>query len=210
MNSVVVTGASGGLGRVVVDHMRHSGWTVHTLDRVDGDLSSESDVERMFRSIPRDANALVHLAGGIVAGKPLEEISLNELHEMFSVNMISAFNVMRGILPQFKENKGGSIITIGAQSFQHPVPHRAAYAASKSAVVSLTQSVAEEGRLYNIRSNCILPSIIRTAANLEWAQGDEADAWVTPEQIAETIEHLCSPSCAVSGAVIPMYGKGAF
>ncbi|MCX6139946.1 MAG: SDR family NAD(P)-dependent oxidoreductase [Candidatus Kapabacteria bacterium] len=210
MSSMVITGASGGLGRVVVTHMRSVGWTVYPLDRADGDLASESDVQRMFTKIPPDVSALVHLAGGIVAGKPLEEISLEELHTMFATNLVSTFNVMRNVLPLFKAHSGGSIVTIGAQAFHHPVPSRAAYAAAKSGVVSLTQSVAEEGRLHNIRANCILPSIIRTAANLEWAQGDEAEAWVTPEQIAETIAHLCSPACAINGAVIPIYGKGAF
>lgn len=98
-------------------------------------------------------------------------------------------------------------MTIGAQSVLHPVPNRAAYSAAKSAVVSLTQSVAEEGRAHGIRANCILPSIINTPANREWGSPEEIQKWVTPEAIARTIADLLAPTNDVNGAVIPMYGR---
>ncbi len=210
MASLLITGASGGLGSVVTEYMRAHGWEAHTLDRVDGDLSSASDVVRMIAALPTNISAVVHLVGGIEAGKPLEESSLEDLQKMLSINVVPAFNVLREMIPRFKTFGSGSIVTIGAQSVEHPVANRAAYAASKAAVVALTQAVAEEGRPFGIRANSILPGTIRTPANLEWATGTMADDWILPEQIAETIHHLCSATCGISGAVIPMYAKGLF
>ncbi|MBC8125153.1 MAG: SDR family oxidoreductase [Candidatus Kapabacteria bacterium] len=210
MATMLITGAAGGLGSVVTEYMLEKEWTVFTLDREDGDISSSSDVERMMSTIPTDVSAVVHLVGGIVAGKPLEETTLVEFQNMVSINVAPAFNILRAMIPRFKALGSGAIVTIGAQSVVHPVANRAAYASSKAAVVALTQAVAEEGRLFSIRANCILPGTIRTPANLEWATGTMADNWILPEQIAETIHHLCLPTCGISGAVIPMYAREVF
>jgi len=207
---MLITGASGGLGSVVTDYMRAHAWTVFTIDRIDGDLSSASEVERIITAIPADVSAVVHLVGGITAGKPLEETSMKEFQDMVSMNVVPVFNVIRAMIPRFKAFGSGAIVTIGAQSVVHPVANRAAYTSSKAAVVALTQAVAEEGRPFSIRANCILPGTIRTPANLEWATGTTADDWILPEQIAETIHHLCSATCGISGAVIPMFAKGHF
>ena len=207
---MLITGASGGLGSVVTDYMRANAWTVFTIDRIDGDLSSALEAERMITAIPADVSAVVHLVGGITAGKPLEETSMKEFQDMVSMNVVPVFNVLRAMIPRFKALGYGAIVTIGAQSVVHPVANRAAYTSSKAAVVALTQAVAEEGRTFSIRANCILPGTIRTPANLDWATNTAADEWILPEQIAETIHHLCSATCGISGAVIPMFAKGQF
>jgi NAD(P)-dependent dehydrogenase (short-subunit alcohol dehydrogenase family) len=195
---------------VVANQARTAGWNVFAVNHEHGDLADESVLLRLVPEIPQDLSAVVHLVGGIIAGKPLDQTVPSDLEHMLRLNVTTTFNVLRATIPILRSNGGGSIVTIGAQSVVHPVPNRSLYAASKSAVVSLTQSVAEEGRSDGIRCNCILPSVIRTEANLAWAEGSMADEWVTPEQIASTILHLCSPECGISGAVIPMFGRGPF
>lgn len=210
MPTMLITGSTGGLGRVVVAHAQAAGWNVFAVNHDHGDLGDENVVQQLISQIPAELTAVVHLVGGIVAGKPLDETKQSDLEGMLRLNVATTFNVLRATIPLLRSNGGGSIVTIGAQAVVHPVPDRSLYAASKAAVVSLSRSVAEEGRADGIRCNCILPSVIRTEANLAWAEGAMADEWVTPEQIALTILHLCSPDCGVSGAVIPMYGKGSF
>jgi 3-oxoacyl-[acyl-carrier protein] reductase len=74
----------------------------------------------------------------------------------------------------------------------------------------LIQSLAEEGREHGIRANAILPSIIHTPANLEWASEEEAAKWPTREDVGKVIGDLIDQRSPVTGAVIPLYGKIPF
>ena len=224
MPTVVVTGASGALGSVVVQHLLDREWSVIAVDLLfrdrkglegkgailrEVDLTDADATIAAMKDLPGDTCGLVHLAGGILSGKPVQETSAADVERMFTLNTFTFFNITRAVLPAF-QIAGGSIISIGAQSVLHPTSNRSAYASSKAAVAAMTLAVAEEGRPNGVRANCILPSIIRTPANLEWADGNAADAWVKPEEIASTIAHLLDPACNESGALIPMYGKLPF
>ena len=192
---------------MVSSHLQTEEWDVVAPRREDGDLSTIDAVRAIVDGIDQPLTGIVHLVGGIIAGNGIEETLPAEMQEMLALNVTTTFNVLHAGVPRLKEAGGGSIVTIGAQSVLHPVPNRAAYSAAKSAVVSLTQSVAEEGRAHGIRANCILPSIIDTPANREWGSPEEIQKWITPEAIARTIADLLEPTNGVSGATIPMYGR---
>ena len=147
---------------------------------------------------------MVHLVGGIRAGEPIASTSPDDVDAMMQLNFTTTFNVLRAAMPVLIANGGGSIITIGAKAVLHPTARRAAYAAAKAAVVSLTLSAAEEGRVHGVRANCIVPDIIRTSANLTWGAPDEIATWVSPEEIASVMVDLLQPDCAITGTVIPM------
>ncbi len=206
MSKVVVTGARGALGTAVCTTLSNNGWSVVELDKEDVNLLDMAATDATFQAIGSPLHAVVHVVGGIIAGKPLEDTTAAELESMFALNVASTFNVLHSALPLLKQTGGGNVVTIGARDVLHPQPNRAAYAAAKSAVVGLTKSVAEEGREHNIRANVILPSILRTAANLAWGSNEEARTWVDPNDVAMAIAHLIDPSNQISGAVIPMYG----
>lgn len=224
MPTVVITGASGALGSVVVQHLLAASWTVVAVDLGfrDGkgledqgvivrqvDLTNADATAAAMQDLPGDTRGLVHLAGGIASGKPMQDTPASDVERMFTLNTFTFFNVARAVMPALIK-AGGSIVSIGAQSVLHPTSNRSAYASSKAAVAALTLALAEEGRLNGVRANCILPSIIRTPANLEWAEGNAADAWVKPEEIASTIAHLLNPACNVSASLIPIYGQIPF
>ena len=210
MNSVVLTGIKGNLGVVVEAVLHQRGWNVIGMDRHDADLTDAEAVKHAITAIPTPLTAVVHLVGGIKAGTPIEETSTAVLMDMFMLNVVTAYNVMSAAIPAMKRAGGGCFVSMGAQSVLHPVKDRAAYSAAKSALVSLTLSLAEEGRPHNIRANSILPSIIKTPSNMEWATEEESKQWVTREQIASAIADLIDPSSGVSGAVIPMFGHIPF
>jgi len=210
MSHYIVTGASGGLGRVVVSTLQQRGWNVVGLTSADGDLTDATIAANLIQKHSEGLSGLVHLAGGIIAGAPLEELKLDDLHRMYQLNVVTTFNVLSAALPIMKGQGAGSIVTIGSQSVVHPVANRAAYASMKAAVVAMTQAVAEEGRAHQVRANVILPSIIRTEANLLWADEVESKGWPTPEQISRTIADLLDPASAVSGAAIPIFGTIPF
>lgn len=224
MNTVIVTGAGGGIGSVVVPHLLANGWAVLAVDvyfpdrkglEAQGasvfitDLTSADATTEAMRELPSDTYGLVHLTGGIVPGNAVQDTSDADVQKMFMLNTFTFFNISRAVMPVLQKN-GGSIVSIGAQAVLQPASNRSAYASSKAAVAALTLALAEEGRSHGVRANCILPSIVSTQANLEWAEGNAADAWVKPEEIASTIAHLLDPTCDVTGTLIPMYGKLPF
>jgi len=82
-----------------------------------------------------------------------------------------------------------------------------AYAASKSAVARLTESMAAELRDKGINVNCVLPSIIDTPENRKDMPRADPSKWVAPADLAEVIAFLCSPAAkAVHGACVPVVG----
>ncbi|MBU3742251.1 MAG: SDR family NAD(P)-dependent oxidoreductase [Candidatus Kapabacteria bacterium] len=205
MATMLITGGHGGLGQAVVKAARADGWTVLAPTSAELDLRSAAAVDAYAQTLPNDLGAVVHLVGGIRAGSAVDTTPHDDVVAMFDLNVMTTFHVVGATMARLRTNRG-CIVTIGARDVLHPQSNRAAYASSKAAVVTLTQVLAEEGRPDGVRANCIVPSIIRTEANLEWADLATAELMVTPEQIASTIVDLCRPTSAVSGAVIPMYG----
>lgn len=225
MNTLLLSGAAGNLGTVVSSAFLQSGWHVHAavhnteqqtalqglgageqLTTALADMSQLHDVESFVNSAPGAVSAVIHLVGGITAGSLIENTSPEVFERMMTINTRSCFNLLHAAMPVLKQS-GGSIIAVGAKAALHPEQKKSAYAAAKAAVISLIQSAAEEGRAFGVRANVIVPSIIRTPANLEWASNGEERDWISPEQIASTLFFLCSDEgSGISGAVIPMYG----
>jgi NAD(P)-dependent dehydrogenase (short-subunit alcohol dehydrogenase family) len=84
----------------------------------------------------------------------------------------------------------------------------AAYSASKSVVIRLTESLADELKQDNINVNCILPSIIDTARNREDMPNADFTSWVTPEAMAKVVMFLASSAAdPIHGASIPVEGR---
>ncbi len=205
-NSVLITGGNGGLGSVVSEQFQQRGWVVLAPNQDELNVLESKNVVSFFSALGGGINAVVHLVGGIVTASDVAEHTDQDYQKMVDLNLTSTFNVIRSAFSAMKSG-GGSIVTIGAQSVLHPVAGRALYSASKAAVVSLTQSVAEEGKPYSIRANCIIPSIIKTPSNVEWAENNQEEDWITPEEISQSIIQLSETSCGINGAVIPMFGK---
>lgn len=201
---ILVSGARGELGRVVVQYLTDHGCSVISADRDRVNLTDARACQTFVQDHATSIVGVVHLAGGIRAGVSIPETTEEDVRMMMSLNVETAFHLLRCAIPVLGANGGGSIVTIGAKAVLQATTNRAAYAASKAALVSLTLSAAEEGRSCGIRANCIVPDIIRTPSNLSWATGNEAAAWVDPEEIAAVIYELLLPNCGISGTVIPM------
>jgi NAD(P)-dependent dehydrogenase (short-subunit alcohol dehydrogenase family) len=85
----------------------------------------------------------------------------------------------------------------------------AAYSASKSAVIRLTEALADELKASDINVNCLLPGTIDTPQNRAANPDGDFTTWVAPAAIAEVITFLASDAArAIQGAAIPVYGKG--
>ncbi len=231
MNHVLITGSAGNLGLTVTKMFLKNNWSVTALtkdsiessvlestfkDYTDAltiyncDVTDEEQVKQIFELLEiKPISAVVHLVGGISAGQSIDETPLLVFENMITINTKSTFLLLSHSVKLFKKNGiSGSIITIGAKDNYHQAKNRSAYAASKAAVQSLSLTVAEEGKEYGIRSNVILPGVIRTSANLAWAENGEESKWTDPKSIANTIFYLATPvSKGINGTIIEMYGQ---
>lgn len=221
--AVLITGASGGLGKHVVRAFASRRWQilatvlnederrqlgdVHDCVTFECDVTDPNAVAELARVLPENLHAVVHLVGGIRAGRLIEETSPDDFGFMWKLNALSTYLVMHATLPILKRN-AGAFVAVAAKTVLHVEPRKALYGAAKAAVAHLVLAAAEEGRAEGLRANVILPSIIRTDANLEWARPGEEQSWVPPSDIADVIVFLCSDGGrGVTGCLIPMYGK---
>lgn len=229
MHTVIISGASGNLGKSIVRRFLEGSWRVYALCRQEEDtkslvndfatfahllnavacnLSDTTSLGHFFSTSGlRSCDAVIHTAGGIQAGTSLEETPPETVLAMLEINYITAFHLLRLAVPLLKV-RGGAVLTIGAKSALEPEKNKAAYSASKAALIALTQATAHEGKPHNIRANCIVPSIIDTPQNREWGKPEDVAKWITPETIADAAWMLCTDGGqGISGALLPMYGK---
>jgi NAD(P)-dependent dehydrogenase (short-subunit alcohol dehydrogenase family) len=224
---VLVTGGSGGLGTAVTALLlaRGAKLTVPVLEERQAaylraalgedaervaqpraDLRDEADVRRVIDGMAR-VDAAVHLVGGFAMGAT-DEFAVDDLRGQLELNLVTAFLVVKHALRRMKQGGYGRIVAVGSRAAVEPAAGLAAYSAAKAGVVALVKSVAEETRTLDITANCVLPSIIDTPANRA-AMGDaDADQWVKPERLAESIAFLASEAAGdLRGATLTVYGR---
>jgi len=200
---VLITGAHGELGRIVTSYLADRGWTVIAWPRSMVDVSDSIATEQAFASILHPIHAVVHLVGGIVAGRPVEEMTDSDFDTVIDLNLRTTFNVLRYSVPLLRSTNG-AIVTIAAMAAHRPSPLKSLYAASKAGVVALTQAVAEECRQSGVRAVCISPGIINTPSNQSWSTIEERSSWIQPEYIAQVIDQCIDPQSTLSGSVIQL------
>jgi NAD(P)-dependent dehydrogenase (short-subunit alcohol dehydrogenase family) len=220
--TVVVTGGTGALGGAMVERLLQAGALPIVTSRSEGeargtgprervrtrrlDLADERAVGEFFAEFP-DVWASVHLAGGFVMA-PVEQTSADDFRRMFETNAVTCFTCCREAVRQMRARGGGGrIVNVAARPAVVPTGGMVAYSASKAAVASVTQSLAEEVKASGILVNAVLPSTMDTPANRAAMPGADFAAWPKVGQVAETICFLASPANALtSGALVPVYG----
>jgi NAD(P)-dependent dehydrogenase (short-subunit alcohol dehydrogenase family) len=218
--NVAVTGGFGALGSAVVRTLRAHGYEVAAIDLAPGgeapegvlalggvDLAEPDAAARVFDRIGRELgglHGLVNVAGGF-AWETVAEGAIDTWDMMYRINLRTAVNACRAALPLL--SNGGAIVNVGALGATGPGVGMAAYAASKSGVARLTESLAEELQERGIRVNAVLPSIIDTQANRRDMPDADPAKWVAPEALAEIIAFLLGDAAApISGALLPVAG----
>ena len=223
----VVTGASGLLASGVIPVLRNGGARLALScgdDRLYErfpDLQNDRDhicfqgadlsdpvvvdgfVERVLQAFGR-IDILVNIVGGWDAGKPVHEMTLDTWGTMIRLNATITFLMSRAVIPTMLEQGSGAIVNIGARPGLRSSGNDAAYAASKAAVLRLTESMSEEYKRRGIRVNAVLPSAIATDEQV----AADPHAGVTPGQLGRVIAFLASDAGAIiTGAIIPAYGS---
>jgi len=234
MKVVLVTGATGGLGRVVVKRFLEAGETVAAVyrdearlqelvsyaggerDKLRGfraDVTLETSVREMVEGVVKRygrIDALLNLAGGYRGGVDIAGTGEDDWDFLMRTNLKSAFLCSKAVLPVMMKAESGRIVCIAARPAVEKKNRTkaGAYAVSKAGVVTLTEAIAEEGRKFNIAANCLLPGTIDTPDNRVNLPAADFSKWTRPEDIASVLLFLASDAASiVSGASIPVYGK---
>lgn len=195
--NVIVTGASQGIGKVVVEHFVKSGANVALVSRnkenldkvikdfdfakgkliaVSCDVSKPDDVENMAKTVEKEfgtVDVLVNNAG-INKHGPALDMSYETWCDVLSVNLTSVFLVSKAIGAMMVKAKSGSIINVASMSgsiINRPQP-QCVYNASKAGVIHLTKSLAMEWVDYGVRVNSVSPGYTVTEMSVnvpkEW------------------------------------------
>lgn len=229
--AVVVTGATGGLGEVVVGSFLDAGAHVAAQFRdearaeelrakfVDaGDRFALTRVdpadERAMHAFAEDVvarwgriDAVAILAGGFAAGAVLET-TVDDVQALFDQNVRTALVTIRATLPHLRARAYGRIVCVGARSALRGGRNTAGYAIAKTGVVRLVESLAEEVRDEGITVNAVLPSAIDNPTNRARYPKTDPSTFVQPQELAAVIAFLCSEEASgVTGAAIPVFGR---
>jgi 3-oxoacyl-[acyl-carrier protein] reductase len=181
----IVTGASKGIGAGIARHLAAEGAAVvvnyssskegadKVVDEITkrggkavavrGDVAKKKDVERLFAEAKKafgKIDVLVNNAGVYEWG-PLEEITEEQFHKHFNVNVLGLLLATQEAIKHFDSN-GGSIINISSAVTSLTPPNSSVYSGTKGAVDTITRTLAKELGPRNIRVNAINPGLVQT------------------------------------------------
>jgi NAD(P)-dependent dehydrogenase (short-subunit alcohol dehydrogenase family) len=220
---VVVTGASGALGRVVAEVALARGARVAGVDHASSqipatekrlelggvDLTDAAQAKKAIDAVVAHfgkLDALINIAGGF-AFETIAEGDPKTWQRMYALNVLTALNASRSAAAHLAASGRGRIINVGAMGALQAGAGMGAYAASKAGVHRLTEAMAAEWK-GKITVNAVLPSTIDTQANRASMPKADFGKWVRPEELAEVILFLASDAAsAVTGALLPVNGR---
>lgn len=242
---VIVTGSGRGIGAATAQLAARRGWAVCVnylgkADRaetvvagirarggkaiaVQGDVSQEADVRRIFERTDKELgtlSALVNNAGVILKAGKLQTLDASTVRRVLDVNVTGAFLCAQEAAKRMSTARGGAggaIVNVssvaavlgGANQWLH-------YAAAKGAVNTLTLGLAKELAPEGIRVNAVMPGLVNTEIHAEVGMAERLQKVLpqvpmgrigTPEECAEAILWLMSGEAAyMVGAIIPLTG----
>lgn len=225
---MIVTGAFGSLGRVVARAAAARGLRVAALDQAasppaelsgaDGriellagvDLTDPASAGKAVESVVSRLgrlDALLNIAGGF-RWTPVADSDGAVWDLLFRLNVQTAVNASRAAIPHLIASGAGRIVSVGAAAAERSSVGMGPYAASKSGVHRLTESLAEELKGKGVTVNAVLPSIIDTPQNRADMPDADPAKWVSPAELAEVMLFLASPEAsAVTGALVRVPGR---
>jgi len=183
MKAALVTGAAGGIGGAVVEHLESDGWSVHGVDLDDADLTTregnrevvEATIERFGRLDAVVASAgLQHVA-------PIEEFPEDQWDKLIALLLTSPFLLAKYAWPALREHGDGRFVAIASAHSLTASPFKAGYVSAKHGVLGLVRTLALEGAEHGISSSAVCPCYVRTPL-VEAQIADQARAHGLPEE----------------------------
>ena len=178
---LVVTGGCGGIGRRLVEVALESGVKVAVLDLpaslerhgvpdgvlpVEMDAKDDASTKAAFAKVGAAwdgaIDGLVHLPGFMNRHTTVEDLSMDEIDEVLSVNLRSAFSTVHAALPMMRKAGGGSTVLTASGLATLVEKGTGTYSAAKAGIIALAKGLAKENAP-DMRFNCIAPGAVDTA-----------------------------------------------
>lgn len=226
----LVTGGTQGIGRGTVEVLAERGARVfvgsRNLDRaqelatllcnrglavepLEIDVLDERSIFTAFDAVNERCGGATVLVNnvGTTAYQPFAEITAETWDRVMATNLRSAFLCSQRAIEQMLIKGHGQIVNVGSIWATRGGPGRAAYIASKHALVGLTRALDQEFGSRGIRVNMVNPGPVATERAA--ATNVDTSEWLAPRDIGSVITYLLSPEAkAVRGAVVDAFGQG--
>ena len=213
----VVSGASGDIGKKILEKFSNEGSNIYALVRniedkefieftenfkkknnnkisiIHLDLEKEETIKSSFDLIKKDNTSIDILVNnaGTVTNSLFQMTSLKSLRNIFEINFFSQFLLTQIYLKLLNKSKKGSIVFVSSNSANENPVGRSAYSASKAALNSLTKTISKEMGVKNLRVNAVLPGLTDTKMAKNFTKDDAIDEYlnkVSLKRIAKTSE----------------------
>ncbi len=236
MSTVLITGASRGIGKATAKLFASAGWDLLLVARSEDALKALSKelsragsniyykaldlsdpvavapgLEQLISQIADPPSVLINNAGVAWTGDLLS-MPLKSWQWVIQMNLTSVFQVCSTVVP-FMRSNGGLIINVSSHAARNAFPQWGAYCTSKAALASFTRCLAEEERINGIRA-CTLTigSVNSTLWDADSVQSDfDRDSMLSVENAASALLHLAQqPSTQVIEDLTLMPASGAF
>ncbi|RYD40626.1 MAG: SDR family oxidoreductase [Verrucomicrobiaceae bacterium] len=209
MKHLVITGGEGDLAQAVRAVFEAAGWAVDAPGRAELDVTCPVAVRAYLEARTPD---LLICSAGITRDAPLAKLDEATWDSVMATNYQGAAACAGAALPSMVGRGTGHIVFISSRSAIHPPAGQAAYAASKSALLGLTRSLAAEYGRNGVRVNAVLPGFLETRMTASVSDKRRAAVLAehalgrfnTPEAVAGFIRHLHDDLPAVSGQVFQL------
>ncbi|WAI00839.1 SDR family oxidoreductase [Methanogenium organophilum] len=205
MKVAIVTGATGGIGKAVVEELKNKGYFVHEVSRKNCDVTNLDSIKTFMSNIT-NVDVLVNCAGRSHLGY-IEDISEDDICSCFDTNALGTMRFCKAVLPIMKKQKNGYIVNIGSLRGIECCKGKASYSMSKFAVRAFSNTLGLEVKKYGINVTCINPGFVFTDL-IKYRIAEEnlkPEDIIQPSDIAKTVMYLLSLS---DGATISELNMG--
>ena len=213
--TALVTGSSRGIGESIKESLSKDGINIINPSRDILDLSSPKSIDDFLSQLTTHIDIVINNAGILKVGQH-DEISTEDFHEVFQVNVVAPFKIISGVIEDMKQQKFGRIVNISSIWGQKSREGRALYSSSKAALDALTRSLAIEFASYNILINSVAPGYIETDMLKQYNTEKELSTirdkipmkrFGKKIEIAELVKFLCSENNSyITGQILTIDG----